>query len=110
MSYARFGWDGSDVYVFTSSRGIECCMCVLQEREWRDDPGAVFGGYLHDVGEKVEDTFRSNAGMIAHLDLHRAAGHHVPDDVYVRLRDPEDEAENLAIWVKYDAEKAEAPR
>jgi hypothetical protein len=103
VSYARFGSDGSDVYVFTSSAGLECCGCILQRREWEDDSGSPFGGYLRAVGDIVPYVFDSNAGMIAHLELHRAAGHHVPEYVFDRLRDPEDEAENRAIW----AERAE---
>ena len=31
MSYCRFAWDGSDVYVFGSGDGvIECCGCSLK--------------------------------------------------------------------------------
>lgn len=105
MSYCRFS--EADVYVYTSDLGIECCFCPLQQREWVDEPShPIFGGYYRDVGEKIEDTFRTNAGMIEHLELHRAAGHYVPDDVFGRLRDPEDEAANLRIWAKCDAEKA----
>lgn len=102
MSYARFGSDGSDVYVFTSSHWIECCGCILQERVWVDEPDRpIFKGYLKAVGEIVPYKFTSNAAMIEHLERHRAKGHTVPEDVFVRLRDPKDEAENLAIWAKY---------
>jgi len=99
VSYARFGSDGSDVYVFTSSTGLECCGCILQKREWIDDPTRpILHGYLRAVGEIVPHVFDSNAGMIAHLELHTAAGHDVPEDAMERLRDPEDAAENERIW------------
>ena len=99
MSYSRFGCDGSDVYVFTSSVGLECCGCILQERQWVDDPNwPIFHGYLRAVGEIVPHVFDSNAGMIAHLEQHREAGHVVPENALERLRDPKDEAENRRLW------------
>lgn len=66
MSYIRLGERNSDVYVFESSSGIECCDCLLQERFTSDGPG-----------------------MIGHLKKHRAAGHVVPKGVIsaVRTRD-----------------------
>lgn len=76
MSYARFG-DDSDVYVYVSDRGLECCWCTLQPKS---------------------ETFRSNAAMIVHLEEHQASGHVVPERVFVRLRDPKDVARNEAIW------------
>lgn len=67
MSYARFGWDGSDVYVFLSVGGkLECCGCSLRPRIW---------------------TYDSTAAMLAHLEDHRAAGHTVPDDCIERLKE-----------------------
>lgn len=101
MSYARFGWDGSDVYVFTSSTGLECCGCLLQEREWVDDPThSILKGYLKAVGEIVPHVFTSNQGMIDHLMLHRERGQTVPEDALARLRDPADEIANKAIWAE----------
>jgi len=82
MSYARFGCDGSDVYVFTSTAGLECCGCALE------DATAV-------------PVFESNVAMIAHLERHVAAGHVVPDNCLERLRDPKDAAENERIWAGY---------
>lgn len=85
MSYARFG-PGSDVYVFMHAGGfLDCCGCILQEREWVDDSDAVFGGYLKSVGEKVVSEFDTTQGMIDHLKLHIDAGHDVPDSVIPRL-------------------------
>lgn len=96
MSYARFGWDGSDVYVFVSSDAIECCGCLLQEREWVDDPGyKFFGGYFKKVGEEVPCRFQTTAEMVAHLEDHKAAGQCVPDDVIPALLADADENEHF---------------
>lgn len=86
MSYARFGWDGSDVYVFRSNLGLECCGCLLQQREWVRDKSRVIGGYLKAVGEIVPHTFDTPAEMLTHLDLHREKGHTVPQDCIDQLR------------------------
>jgi hypothetical protein len=65
MSYCRFHWGGSDLYVFEYVEGgIECCGCRVSE-QWV---------YL-DIGE-----------FLAHIDEHEKAGHFVPPtlryDVY----------------------------
>lgn len=99
MSYARFS--EGDVYVFTSSVGLECCGCFLEDREWVDDPDALFGGYLKNKGEEIQTVFQSNAEMIAHLEEHQKQGHYVPEFAFERLRDPEDEKQNQEIWAKY---------
>lgn len=71
MSYARFGENDSDVYVYLDSRGaLTCCGCWLSDRS--------------------QDGF-SLEGMLVHLDAHRAAGHTVNDDTYQRLRADETE-------------------
>jgi hypothetical protein len=71
MSYARFGWDGSDVYVFLSVSGhLECCACKLGDA-W---------------------DFPSTDAMIAHLEAHRGVGHCVPQDTIDELL--ADKAEN----------------
>lgn len=64
MSYARFGPD-SDVYVFGTATGYECCRCAFQP------PSS------HEVATAAE--------MIAHLREHRAAGHRVPEDAFEDL-------------------------
>lgn len=64
MSYCRFGWDGSDVYVFESANGLACCGCRLH-----DD------GFLCAEPEE----------MIAHLVAHRRAGQFVPEHAIVGL-------------------------
>lgn len=65
MSYARFGWDGSDVYVYMHVAGhLECCGCILGD-EW---------------------SFHSTQAMIDHLAEHRAAGHNIPVGIEDELR------------------------
>jgi hypothetical protein len=89
VSYARFGWDGSDVYVYYDVGGYyNCCFCILQEREWVDDPGYTFtGGYFRNVGEDIETHFDTSAETIAHLLIHREQGHTVTDDTLNELRE-----------------------
>lgn len=64
MSYARFGWEGSDVYLFASAIAdvgvveIECCGCWLS-------------------GESV--SFVTIEAVDDHLRLHEQAGHVVVD-------------------------------
>ena len=66
MSVCRFG-DQSDVYVFYSTHGgIECCRCDLLD-----------GNHFNAPDE---------AGMIAHLEAHLAAGHRVPQEAFEELR------------------------
>lgn len=93
MSYARFGWGGSDVYVFFNTGGYyECCFCALQDREFIKDEGDSFwGGYFRNVGEEIETQFDSAEEMVDHLMLHRGAGHYVPQDCIDALLDPEDQ-------------------
>jgi hypothetical protein len=68
MAVCRFG-DNSDVYVIYNMQGdIECCGCVL----------------LNRASFCVPD----EAGMIAHLEKHLAAGHQVPSEAFARLRSP----------------------
>jgi hypothetical protein len=80
MSYARFGWDGSDVYVFMSVGNaehpggwLECCSCSLTTPRW-------FRAF-------------STAAMVRHLRAHADAGQHVPGDVIPELL--ADDAENF---------------
>lgn len=79
MSYARFGLGGSDVYVFLHVQGfLECCWCPL-------------------AGTNRE--FITTDAMVAHLNDHRAAGHHVCEDTIEDLL--ADKAENDA-WMAAD--------
>lgn len=63
MSYCRFAWDGSDVYVYESAQGIECCGCRFDE---------------HVTVQAPEE-------MIAHLARHRRSGHFVPEHAITGL-------------------------
>jgi hypothetical protein len=79
MSYARFGWDGSDVYVFAHVGGfLECCMCFLDDHQ---DEGSFQAG----------DT----QSMVDHLKKHEASGHTVPESIYKDLWD--DDKENFGV-------------
>jgi hypothetical protein len=65
MSYCRFGWGGSDVYVYEDvSLGIYCCGCALTP-----------GGFI--AGNPGADHVAADV-MVAHLKEHRRAGHTVP--------------------------------
>lgn len=86
MSYARFGWGNSDVYVYADVNGyLCCCACRLQE-EWRHF---------------------STDDMLAHLNAHRAEGHTVPQDCIDDLA--EDRAEN-DLWIKQHVAKGESAK
>ena len=63
MSYCRFGWQGSDVYVFESASGLECCGCKLSNNFTTSEPEE----------------------MIKHLGQHRRAGHYVPPEAILAL-------------------------
>ena len=66
MSYARFGWGGSNVYVFMHVGGhLECCMCFLDDHQ---DEGSFQAG--------------GTQAMIDHLMRHKMAGHTVPPNVF----------------------------
>ncbi len=74
MSYARFGWDGSDVYVFEhTGGGIECCGCCLT-----DPAEDTWFGSMN---------FKTPREALAHLEEHVAAGHCVPSDTFNRMRE-----------------------
>lgn len=64
VSYCRFGWEGSNVYVYESAQGIECCGCHL---------------------EKEGFTAKDPEEMIAHLGRHRRLGDYVPEDAILAL-------------------------
>lgn len=83
MSYVRFGSDGSDVYVYLSDRGLECCGCRLVERGF---------------------TAASTEEMVTHLAEHTAAGDGVPDYVVPDLR--ADDAENFPLGTREAARDA----
>jgi hypothetical protein len=76
MSYARFGWNDSDVYVFMHVGGfLECCACLLAHEEWES----------FNAGDTKT--------MVDHLKKHEASGHTVPRDIYDLLW--EDDKDNF---------------
>lgn len=101
------GCDGSDVYVYLDCDGyLSCCACILQEREWVDDPTRpIIGGYLKAVGEIIDTRLMSTELMLAHLGRHRAAGHTVTEETISELR--RDAAENDAWIIAYQAARTE---
>jgi hypothetical protein len=68
MSYCRFAWDNSDVYVFgIGNNEFQCCGCLLQEHS-----------SFYCNGQEA---------MIKHLLEHRKAGHVVPQHAIDRLKE-----------------------
>lgn len=66
MSYCRFGWDNSSVYIFENVSGwLECCGCGLD----RD----------------IKWDYRDIAEFLAHLDEHEARGDVVPPTVRTEI-------------------------
>lgn len=96
MSYARFGWDGSDVYVYMDVNGyLNCCMCLLQDVEWvEDETIPIFEHRLEPIEPIIETRFYTTQGMIDHLAKHREAGHTVPEGIEDELR--ADDKENFS--------------
>lgn len=98
VSYARFGWDGSDVYVYAdTSGGITCAACALGGPVV-EDASSVIGirfppswttptkGPGFDPHYPDRDVPSACYGeMIVHLSSHVDAGDHVPDDAFDRL-------------------------
>lgn len=94
MSYCRFG--EGDVYIFLSTDHLlECCGCILQEREWVDDESAFFGGYLKSIGEIIQSRFDTTEDMIKHLELHKEKGDYVPASCIKRLLEDQEENDKL---------------
>lgn len=92
ISCAQFG--KSDVYVFFSTDNrLECCGCILGDRESSDDSDTFSGGGLHPVGKVVPAEFTSTWKMVEHLRLHRDAGHLVPSGLEADLW--RDDAQNF---------------
>lgn len=85
MSYARWGSEGSDVYVYQHvGGGIECCGCLLMPMDGLSQWGAF-----------TRLSFRAQTAgeMYAHLGQHRDAGHKVPsscfEDILIDHPDPD---------------------
>lgn len=87
MSYARIGWEGSDVYVFLSGRGyFDCCGCSLSSG-WSSYP--------------------NTDAILAHLREHRDAGHCVVEDT---LREIENDRAANDAWLATEAAKPLTPK
>lgn len=69
MSYARWGEDGSQVYVYRSGDAFTCRECTL--------PPIIGADFVTETRE----------GMHAHLRQHVAAGHEVPPGAFRRLEE-----------------------
>lgn len=86
MSYARFGVDGSDVYVYLSvERHLTCSGCKLLPRVAEitlDEDMAV----PVTIDPIVETKFATTAELLRHLDLHKAVGHYIPSGLRSILR------------------------
>lgn len=59
MSYVRFHWGGSDLYIYESEQGLECCGCRLE-----DDLTGPRGWTYADPGE-----------LVRHIAEHELLGH-----------------------------------
>lgn len=82
MSYARWGCDGSDVYVYhgrnsDGSAVYVCCRCKVLNLP-PDGRGSD--------GERADVMLDTPAAMLEHLVVHRAAGDCVPEYTLERLR------------------------
>lgn len=87
MSYCRFGWEGSDVYIYMSVAGwIECSACLLQPTK----KNTILG---HTI--QINESFQAydTQEMIYHIKQHREVGHHVPHYVEEDLKN--DDKENM---------------
>lgn len=79
MSYARFGWDGSDVYVFLGSEKLECCACHIMPTVKFDPPRENFFGMK--ISEESQSFYAETpADMIEHLKEHIKSGDTVPEE------------------------------
>lgn len=92
MSYARFGAEESDVYVYPHYQGfIECCGCHLIEPETHQK----FGFFKANTAREI----------LEHLDEHREVGDLVPERAYVRIKE---EYPNLDEQVeKYETKRTD---
>lgn len=120
MSYARFGWNNSDVYVFAHvGGGFECCACSIgplvksiYTTGYKDHP--LFGDVepcKHCNGEGCEKCMMhgsvrldTRSEMIAHLEDHIKQGDNVPSSAIEELKkELKEEGEyNEALFPDYD--------
>lgn len=85
MSYARFGWEGSDVYVFLGSEKLECCACHITPPIKFDPPRKNFFGTT--ITEASQSFYAETpAAMIEHLEQHVKAGDTVPEETIADIK------------------------
>jgi hypothetical protein len=71
MSYSRWGWEGSDLYIYMDVNGyLHCAACPLMP-------------IAENAKIKMNESFYaySTMEMIDHLGEHMDAGHNFPDSV-----------------------------
>lgn len=71
MAYSRWGWDGSDLYIYMDTGGyLNCTACPLMP-------------LAENAKIKMNQSFHaySTMDMIDHLGEHMDAGHNFPDSV-----------------------------
>jgi hypothetical protein len=108
VSYARFGWGDSDVYVFENADGhLECCACRLNGPVTEDEASVIgfrfpdswftpTAGPAYSTAEPLRKLPpRAFAEMIDHLIEHEDAGHTVPEKAFSRLITEQTEAIRL---------------
>jgi len=83
MSYARWGWEGSDVYVYLTNYKqelvIQCCGCFLEKPKKLKKPYTDILGILHEV--EYKSVFLKTSGeAVQHFNLHREKGDTVPQE------------------------------
>lgn len=87
MSFARWGVNGSDVYVFlTSHEGktvIECCGCKYTEEVLAKPYTDMFG--IQHTSERYNFYADKRNRMIEHLWQHRKDGDIITDDTLQQL-------------------------
>lgn len=110
MSYARFGWDNSDVYIYTTRMSsdpleyaIDCCGCLLERGEKLDTPYVDVLGVTHEYAFYGFKAYTSGE-MVAHLKKHLAVKHVVPQDTFDRiLSDYPDESKPITEYeIEYE--------
>lgn len=97
MSYCRWGWDGSDVYVFESSSGFVCCcgpgcesktpeeMIVHLASHRRNGgfvPAYAIEGLWHDIPGAKEPVERDHITMAARERLAQAKKLLPPGEIF----------------------------
>lgn len=83
MSYARMREGVSDVYVYLTIRGIECCGCPYNVVKL-DPPYTDIFGFKHEI-EAENFIARTSGAMIGHLKLHQSDGDLVPEYTFQRI-------------------------